>query len=168
MQVPHPKFKIVFNVISRHCCCLVAKLCSTLCNPMNCSTPEFAQTHDHRVCDAIQPSHPLLPLSSLVLDVSQHQGLFQWVSSSHQVAKVLELQLQHPSFWEYLELISFSIDWFDLLDVQGLSRVFSSTKVQKHQFFSAFDPTFISIHDYWKNHSFDYMDLCWQSDVSAF
>ena len=71
---------------------------------MDCSTPgfpvlhylmEFAQMHVHRVGDAIQPSHPLLPPSPPVLSLSQHQGLFQSVSSSHQVAKVLELQLQH-------------------------------------------------------------------------
>ena len=59
---------------------------------------EPAQTHVHWVGDAIQLSHPLLPLSPLALDLSQHQGLFQWIASSHQVAKVLELQLQHQSF----------------------------------------------------------------------
>ena len=71
------------------------------------------------------------------LSLSQHQGLFKWVSSSHQVAKVLEFQLQHQSS-EYSGLISFRMDWLDLLAVQGtLSRVFSNTLVQKHQFFSA-------------------------------
>ena len=74
---------------------------------MNHSTPglpvhhqllEFTQTHVHQVGDAIQPSHPLLSLSPPTLNLSQHQGRFQWVSSSHQVAKVLELQLQHQSF----------------------------------------------------------------------
>ena len=84
------------------CCCLVAKSCLTLCNSMDCSTPcfpvlhhfpEFAQTHVHWVSDAIQPSHPLLPPLPLALNLSQHQGLFQWASCSHQVAKVLELQL---------------------------------------------------------------------------
>ena len=85
----------------------VAQLCPTLCDPMNCSTqdlpvhhqlPESTQTHVHRVSDAIQPSHPLLSPSPPALNLSQHQGLFQWVSSSHQVAKVLEFQLQHQSF----------------------------------------------------------------------
>ena len=88
-------------------CCLVAKLCLTLCDPMNCSMPsfpvlhylpEFAQTHVHWVGDAIQPSHLLSPPSPPALSLPQHQGLFQWVSSSHQVAKVLELHLQHQSF----------------------------------------------------------------------
>ena len=61
-----------------------------------CHLPEFAQTHVHRVGDAIQPSHPLSSLSPPALSVSQLQGLFQGVGSSHQVAKVLEFQLQHP------------------------------------------------------------------------
>ena len=79
----------------------------TLCNPMGCSTPglpvhhqlpEFTQTHVHRVGDAIQPSHPLLSPSPPAFNLSQHKGLFKWVSSSHQVTKVLELQIQHQSF----------------------------------------------------------------------
>ena len=86
---------------------LVTQLCPTLCNPMNRSTrslpvhhqlPEFAQTHVDWVGDAIQPSHPLSSPSPPVFNLSQHQGLFKWVSSSHQVAKVLEFQLQHQSF----------------------------------------------------------------------
>ena len=80
----------------------VAQSCLTLCNPMNCSTPglpvhhqlpEFTQTHVHRVSDAIQPSHSLLSPSPPVHNPSQHQGLFQWVNYSHEVAKVLEFQL---------------------------------------------------------------------------
>ena len=85
----------------------VAQSCLTLCNPMNRSTPglpvhhqllEFIQTHVHRVGDAIQPSHPLLSPFPPAPNPSQHQGLFQWVNSSHEVAKVLEFQLQHQSF----------------------------------------------------------------------
>ena len=84
----------------------VAQLCLTLCNPMDCSTPGFPvlhqlpeldQTHVHQVNDAIQPSHPLVSPSP-AFNSSQHQGLLQSVSSSHQVAKVLELQLQPQSF----------------------------------------------------------------------
>ena len=83
------------------------KSCPTLCNPMDCSMlgfpvhhqlPELAQTHVHQVGDAIQPFHPLSSPSPPVLNLSQHQGLFQLVSSSYQVAKVLEFQLQHQSF----------------------------------------------------------------------
>ena len=84
----------------------VSQSCLTLCDPMNCSTPglpvhqlpEFTQTHVHRNSDAIQPSHPLSSLSPPAPNPSQHQSLFQWVSSSHEVAKVLEFQLQHQSF----------------------------------------------------------------------
>ena len=85
----------------------VAQLCPTLCSPMDCSTPgftvhhqlpELAQTHVCWVGDAIQPCHPLSSPSAPAFNLSQHQGLFQWVSSSHQVAKVLEFQLQHWSF----------------------------------------------------------------------
>ena len=80
----------------------VAQSCPTLCDPMNCSTPglpvhhqltEFTQTHIHGVSDAIQPSHPLSSPSPPVPNPSQHQSLFQWVNSSHEVAKVLEFQL---------------------------------------------------------------------------
>ena len=85
----------------------VTQLCLTLCNPMDCSTPgfpihhqlpELTQTHVHRVSDAIQPSHPLLSPSPPAFNLSQHQGLFKRVSSSQQVAKVLEFHLQHQFF----------------------------------------------------------------------
>jgi len=85
----------------------VTQSCPTLWDPMNCSTPglpvhhqlpEFTQTHVHWISDAIQPSHPLSSSSPPALNLSQHQSLFKWVSSSHQVAKVLEFQLQHQSF----------------------------------------------------------------------
>ena len=85
----------------------VAQSCPALCNPMNRSTPglpvhhqlpEFTQTHVHWVGDAIQPSHPLLSPSPPTFNLSQHQGLFKQVNSSHQMAKVLEVQLQHQSF----------------------------------------------------------------------
>ena len=85
----------------------ITQLCPTLCNPMDCSTPDFpvlhqlpelSQTHGHQFSDAIQPSHPLLSPSPSTFNLSQHQGLFEWVSSSHQMTKVLEFQLQHQSF----------------------------------------------------------------------
>ena len=85
----------------------VTQSCLTLCNPMDCSMPglpvyhqlpEFTQTHVHWVNDAIQPSHPLPSPSPPAFNLSQHQGLFKWISSSHQLAKVLEFQLQHQSF----------------------------------------------------------------------
>ena len=98
---------------------------------MDCSTPglpvhpqlqELAQTHIHRVSDAIQPSHPLSSTSPYAFNFSYHQGLFQQASSSHQVAKVLDLQLQHSYFNEYSRLLSFRIDWFVLLAVQGIFK----------------------------------------------
>ena len=95
------KRKTTFTSIE--CCCSVARSCSTLCDPMDCSTPgfpvlhylpEFAQTHVHWVSDAIQPSHPLSSPSLPAFSLSQPHGLFQWVSSSYQVAKVLDPQNQ--------------------------------------------------------------------------
>ena len=99
-------FVCFFSYLMVLCGCLVVKLCPTHWDPTNCSIPgfpalhcllEFAQTHVHWLSDAIQPSHPLSPPSPPVFNPSQPQSLFQWVSFSHQVAKVLELQ--HQSFW---------------------------------------------------------------------
>ena len=102
-----------------------AQSCPTLCDPMNHimlglpvhhQLPESTQTHVHWVGGAIQPlSAPSPP----ALNLSQHQGLFRWVSSLHQVAEVVDFQLQHQSFNEHLGLISFRMDWLDLLAVQG-------------------------------------------------
>ena len=116
--------------------------CPTLRDPMDCSTlslpvphhlPEFAQVQVPCFSDAIQSSHSLSPSSPSALNLFQQQDLFQWVGCSHQVAKVLDLQLQHPSNGNS-GLISCKTDWFDLLVVQG-TWVFSSITVWKHQFF---------------------------------
>ena len=108
----------------------VAQSCLTLCDPMDCSMPGFpvhhqlqepTQTHVYCVGDAIQPSHPLSAPSAPAFNLSQHQGLFKWVNFLHQVAKVLEFQLQMlicPSN-EYSGWISFKMVWLDLLAVQG-------------------------------------------------
>ena len=99
----------------------------TLCNPKDCSMPglpvhhqlpEFIQIHIHWVGDAIQASHPLSFPSPPTFSLSRHQGLFQWVSSSHQVAKVLEFHFSISPPNEYSGLISFRMDWLDLLAVQ--------------------------------------------------
>ena len=88
--------------------------------PVHHQPLELTQTHVHWVGDAIQPSHPLSSPSPPAFNLSQHQGLFKWVSSSHQVAKVLEFQLQHQSFqWIFRTLISFRMDWLYLPAVQG-------------------------------------------------
>ena len=116
-----PQWKRIYVVVLFSHSVLSDFLC-----PMDCSIPgfpilhyllEFAQIHVHWVDDAIQPSHPLLSPSPPAFNLSQHQGLFQSVRSLHQVAKVLELQ--HQSSNEYSGLISFRMDWFDLLAVQG-------------------------------------------------
>ena len=104
-----------------------AQSCPLLCDPIDCSMPglpvyhqlpEFTRTHAHWIGDAIKPSHPLLSPSLPAFNLSQHQGLVWWVSYSHQVAKVLEFQLQHQSC-QWIFRISFRMDWLDLLAVQG-------------------------------------------------
>ena len=99
----------------------------TLCNPMEYSTPgfpvhhqllELTQTHVYGISDAIQQSHPLLFPSPPTFNLSQLQSLFQWLPSSHQVAKILDFQLQHHPSNEYSKLISFRMDWLDLHVVQ--------------------------------------------------
>ena len=106
----------------------VAQSCLTLCSPKDCSTPglpvhhqlpEFTQIHVHWVSYAIKPSHPLSSPSLPTFNLSHFQGLFQWVGSSHQVVKVLELQSQHQSSHECSGLTDFRIHWFDALAVQG-------------------------------------------------
>ena len=120
----------------------VQSLSPTLCDPKGCSMPGFpvyhqlqklAQTHVYWVGDAIQPSHPLPSPSPPAFNLSQHWSLFQWVSSLHQVAKVLASSSVLPMNIQ---------DWFPLgwtgwisLQSKGLSRVFSNTTVQKHQLF---------------------------------
>ena len=101
--------------------------CLTVCNAMDWSTPdlpvqhqlpEFTHTHVYWVCDAIQPSHPLLT-SPPAFNLSQHQGLFKWASSSHQVAKYWSFSFSISPSNEYSGLISFRMDWLDLLAIQG-------------------------------------------------
>ena len=173
---------ILFQQCLEHSCSSVAKSCPTLCVPMEWSMPgfpvlhyllEFAQTHVHWVSDAIQPSHSLLPPSPL-LSLSQHQGLYQWPWS---------LVKLFASGWSIRASASASVllmniqGWFPL----GLTGLVphcprDSQSSSEPQFESInspalnllYGPTLISVHNYWKNHSFDYTDLCQQSDVSAF
>ena len=143
---------------------------------MDCSTPVFpvlhhlpmlTQTHVYWVGNTIQPSRPLSPPSS-AFNLFQHHGLFQWVSSHIRWPKYWSFSIS--PFNEYSGLVSFRIDWFDLLALPTDSEESSSTPQFKSISSSAlsllYDPTLTSIHDYWKNHSFDYTDLCWQSNVS--
>ena len=159
--------------------CSVAESCLIVCNPMDCSNPgsfvfhclaEFAQTHDHWVsplmlthvhCCYLTISSSATPFL-FCLQSFPASGSFQWVSSSHQVARVLEFQLQHQSFNEYSRLISFRIDWFDILTGQGTLKESSPTPQFKSINCSAlsllYGSTLTSVPHYWKNHSFDYTD----------
>ena len=140
-------------------CCSVVQSCLTLCDPTDCSTlgfpvlhhlPELAQTHVHRVSDASQPSHPLSSPSPPAFNLSQHQGLFQGVTSSHQVAKGLELQLQ---CFQWLVRVDFLLDG---LVGSPCSPRHSQESSPIPQFkiinFSVlsfpYSPTLTSIHDY--------------------
>ena len=162
-------------------CCSVIHLCLTLCDPMDCSTPgflvlhylpEFAQIHVHWVSDAIPPSHLLSPHFSFCLQSFPASGSFpmsQLFTSGGQsfiasaLASVFQVSIQ---------------GWFPLgltglisLQFKGLSKVFSSIIIQKHQFFGTqplYDPSFTPVCDYWKNHSSDYMNLFQLSDIFAF
>ena len=144
---------------------LVTQSCPTLCDPMNCNMPglpvwvlsehpEFTQTHVHRVGDVIQPSHPLLPLF-LLPTIPPSIRVFSNEST---------LRMRWPKYWSFSfsiipskkdpGLISSRMDWWISLQSKRLSRVFSNTTVEKHQFFSTqflHSPTLTSIHDYWKN-----------------
>ena len=113
--------------------------CSMPGHPVHHYLPELNQTHVHWVSDAIQPSHPLSSPSPPAFSLSQYQSLFQWVKSLHQVAKVLELQLQHQSF-QYSGPIFFRIDWLDLLAIQEtlkslLQHHISKASILRHPVF---------------------------------
>ena len=150
-------------------CYLVTKLCLTIWDPMTYSTPdfpalyylpEFAQTHIHWLDDAIQSSHPLLLSSPIAFSLSQHQSLFQcqlFASDSQSIGASASVSV-HPLNIQ---------DWFPLGLVglisflsTGFSRVFSAPQFESINSLALsllYGPTLTSIHDYWKNHSFDYM-----------
>ena len=145
-EIPENKIYVLlifhnFNLFSS------VQSCPTFCYHKDCSTPglpvhqklpEPTQIHVHCIGEAIQPSHPLSSPSSPAFNLSQHQGLSKWVSSLHQVAKILSFSFSiiSPSN-EYSGLISFRMDWFDLLVVQGTLKSLLQHHVQKHQFFGA-------------------------------
>ena len=160
----------------------VTQLCPTFCDPMDCSMPRFplhhqlpelAQTHVHWVSDVIQLSDPLSSPSPPALNLSQHRGfsltIWRFTSGSQSTgasasASVLPVNIQD---WFPLGLTG----WISLLS-KGVSRTFSDTTVQKHQFFHAQAFFIVQLsHAYMttgKTIVFDYMDLCWQTNVSAF
>ena len=145
-----------------------AQSCLTLCDPMNCSTPgfpvhhqllELAQTHVHQVGDAIEPFHPLSSPSPPAFNLSQHQGPFRWISSSHQVAKVLKFQLEYQSFqWifrtDFLEngMVESPCSPRDSQESPPTPQFKSISSLALNNLYG---PALISIHDYRRNHSFD-------------
>ena len=163
------------------CCCSVSKSCPTLCNPMVCSSQASL---------SITNSRGLLKLKSIELEMLSNHLIF-WhplllLPSIFPSIRVFfnesDLSIRRPKYWsfsfsispsnEYSGLISFRIDWFDFLAVQGtlksLLQNHSSIRINSSVLSLLYGPTLISVHDHWKNHSFDYMELCQQSDVSAF
>ena len=157
-----------FGQSLRHfCCCVVAQFCQTVCDSMDCSMPglpvhhhhpELPQTHVRWVSDAIQLSHPLLPL---LLLPSNFPCI--WVVSSESALcirwpRYLSFSFSISPSKEYSGLISFKVDWFDLLAVkEGLKSLLQNYSLKAsilwYSAFFIFQLT--SIHDYWKNHSFD-------------
>ena len=144
----------------------VTQACPTLCDPRNRSTlglpvhhqhPEFTQTHVHRVSDAIQPSHPLSSPSPPASNPCQHQSLFQWVNSSHEVAKVPEFQLYHHSFQRNprANLLQNGLVGSPCSprDSQESSPTPQFKSINSSAFSFLHSPTLTSIHDHWKNHS---------------
>ena len=140
----------------------------TLCGPMNLSTPglpvhhqlpESTQTHAHRVGDAIQPSHPLSSPSPSAPNPSQHQGLFQWVNSSHEVAKVLEFSASasvlalNTKDWSPLGWTGWISFHSKGLQESSPTPQFKSINFSVLSFLHS--PSLTSIYDHWKNHSFD-------------
>ena len=168
------------HTVLHSCCYSVSLSYPTVCDPMDWTTPDFpvlhcllkfAQTLFHWVNDAVQPYYSL---SSLLFMSSIFPSIRVFSSES-------ALHIRWPKYWsfcfsispstEYSGLISFKIYWFDLLAVQGTLRSLlrhHSSKTSILWCWAFYDPTLTSVHDYWKNHSFDCTDLCQQSDVSAF
>ena len=140
-------------------------------HPCPSPSPGVCQLHVHCTSDAIQPSHHLMPSSPSALNLSQHQGLFQWVGCLNEMTKILELHLQHHPSSEYSELISLKIDWFHLLTVQETFRSLlqhHSSKV--YQLFGVLPSLQSSSHNcMWSlGRPYPWQYVCWQSNASAF
>ena len=170
---------MIYQYIYFHCfchCCSVPQLCLTFCH---------LWTATHQTSLSFTISQSLLKLMSIELVMpSNHLILCRLLLPSifpqiRVFSNESVLHIRWSKYWSFSfnispsnsGLISFRIDWLDLFAVQETLRILSNTAVQKHQFFTLsfpYSPTLTSIHDYWKNHSFDQMDLCWQSNLSAF
>ena len=156
---------------------LITQSCLTLCNHMDCSTPglpvhhqlpESTLTHVHWVADAIQPSHPLSspsPPASIFLSIRFFSNESVLYIKELKVAKVLELQLQHQSF-QWIFRTDFLYNWlvWSPCSPRGSQEPFPTPQfkiINSLVLSFLYGPTLTSIHDYWKNHTFDYMDICW-------
>ena len=159
--------------------CSVTKLCPTLCNPMSCSTPDCCLSLSPRVwwnsCSLSWWCYPTISSAALFSVCLQSFP----VSESFPVSWLFASSNQSVGVSASTSILSMSIQgWFPLeltglisLLLRGLARVFSSTTVKSINSLALsllYGPTLISVHDCWKNHSFNYVDLCWQSDVFAF
>ena len=152
----------------------------TICNPMDGSMPglpvphhlpEFAQVHVHCTGDAIQPSHSVTPYST-ALNLSQLQGLFQWVICSHQMDVNTGISTSHQSF-QWIFRAERPEDWlvwslYCPRDFQEFSSAPQFESINSLAFCLLYSPTLTTVYDHWEDHSLDYMDLCQQSNVSAF
>ena len=161
--------------------CSVTKPCLTFCNPMDCGTPgfpvlhclpEFAQSQVHWVDDAIQPSHPLYPLLLLPSIFPSIRVFSNELVLCIRQPKVLELQFQ-PQFFQWIFRVDFIYHWLTWSPCCWRDSWESSPAPHFESFSSSalslpYAPTLTSEHDYWKDQSFDYMETCQQSDVSAF
>ena len=173
--------KIYCNPVKwNYFCCSFTQSCPTLCDPIGCSTPGFPVHHQlqelAQTCPLSQWCHPTIS-SSVVPFFSCLQSLpasgsfpmiqlFAWGGQSIGISASASVLPMNTQDWSPLGWTC----WISLHS-KGLERVFSNTTVQKHQFFGAqisLWSTLTSVHDYWKNHSLDYMDFCWQSDVTIF
>ena len=148
-----------FSSVTRSCPLCDPMDCCTLAFPVHHQRPELTQTHVHWVSDTIPPFHPLLFPSPPDLNLSQHQGPFKWVSSSHQVAKVLEFQLQHQ-FFQWTFQTYFPKDGLvgspcSPRDSQESSPTPQFKSINFLALSFLYRSTLTSLHDYWKNHSLD-------------
>ena len=155
--------EVIYRIAKKVLFSSVAQLCPTLCDPMDCSMPgfpihhqlpELTQAHVHWVSDAIHLSHPLLSPSPPAFNLSQDQGLFKWVSSSHHVSKVLEFQLQPQSF-QWIFRTDFLQDGLvqspcSPRDSQESSPTPQFKSINSSALSFLYSPTLTLIHDYWK------------------
>ena len=129
--------------------------------------PEFAKIHVHYISDAIQPSHRLMASSPSALNPSQHQRLFQWVICSHQMTKILKLQLQSFLWIFGVDLPQHWLVWSPCCsrDFQESSLAPQLEGINSLAFCLLYGPALTKVRDHWEDHSLDYMDVCRQSSA---